>query len=98
MTKFFNYLLIIASAVLLFLLYILMEQAATTAKNKEKMLIQKDQRLINDAFTMGASMYRAQTMHLVDDKVITQMDSLFIQEVRDFNDSLAVELIHEFEL
>lgn len=81
-----------------FFLFIIGEQAANNAKAKEADVAKKQLKLINDAYIMGAIVYRAQALMLVEDSIITRMDTLFIQETRDINDSLAVEALHEIAL
>lgn len=98
MGRFFSIFGIIATMAGVFLLYILMEQAAASAKTKEAEVAKKEQQLINDAYIMGASVYRAQALLLVEDSIITRMDTLFVWETKDINDTLAVEAANGFAL
>jgi len=98
MGRFFTVLGIVATMVAVFLLYITTEQAVTDAKAKEVETTKKTQQLINDAYIMGASVYRSQALMLVADSTITRMDTLFIWETKDINDSLAIEAAQNFDL
>lgn len=81
----------------LFVLYILLESVVKESEHKQQAIDKFQKELIDDAFIMGAAMYRAQVVRTLDDSTITALDTLFIREVRDFNDTLAVKVHEEIE-
>lgn len=89
---------IVAGIIVVFIMFIMLEQASTDTKTKEYDTLIKQQQLINDAYIMGASVYRSQALLLVEDSIITRMDTLFIWETKDINDTLAIEAAKGFDL
>ena len=88
----FCFIFLMCLGVLLFL-YVMMEGVSDV--NKKTTEVNKE--LLDDAFIMGAAMYRAQVVKTLDDSTIVKLDSLFIQEVRDFNDTLVYKVREEIE-
>lgn len=89
---------IVISIVVVFISFVMLEQASTNTKVKESDALAKQQQLINDAYILGASVYRAQALLLVEDSITTRMDTLFIWETKDINDTLAIEASQNFDL
>lgn len=95
MRRFISFGSFIIVVCLLFLLYLWLDSISIAIKQKEEIKVEiAEKQLLNDAFIMGASIYRQQVLITQPDSIITKLDSMFIQEVREFNDTLATETLH----
>jgi len=83
----------ITGIIVLFLLiltgYLLLNEMFSLSKANE---INRQKTLQREMFKLGASMYRSQVINTYGDSIIFPIDSLFIREVFDYNDTLGHEI------
>lgn len=54
--------------------------------------VNREHSMQREMFKLGASMYRSQVVNTYGDSLIFPIDSLFIKEVYDYNDTLGREM------
>ncbi len=80
-------LLLIVAFLMCLVIYLSLD---TVAKEQKKVQNDQVKEIQHEMFKLGASMYRSQVVGLYGDSAAATVDSLFLLEVYDFNDSLGI--------